>query len=366
MEILIFKILGGLVVLTFGADFLVKGASRLAGLFGISPLIIGLTIVAAGTSAPEFTVSVMSALKGQSDIAVGNVVGSNIFNVLFILGVSALITPLGVSRQLIRLDVPIMIATSFLVMWVSKDGALSFFESVVFLVLFLAYSIWLVWEAKKEKKSKSPPVSPTDEFDMEYSEKSKGLKKAWAFHILFIAGGLVALVYGSQYFVEGCIGIARAAGMSELVIGLTIVAAGTSMPEVATSIMAAIKGERDIAVGNVVGSNIFNILVVLGASGIVANPEIQVASSLQSFDIPFMIATALVCLPIFFSGFEVARWEGFLFLVYYVAYTLFLILKSTQHDLLEPFSQAFYYFLVPLTLLAIVLSFKAGLKKKAN
>ena len=360
MEILIFKILGGLVVLTFGADFLVKGASRLAGLFGISPLIIGLTIVAAGTSAPEFTVSVMSALKGQSDIAVGNVVGSNIFNVLFILGVSALITPLGVSRQLIRLDVPIMIAVSFLVMWVSGDGALSFIESVVFLVLFLAYSIWLIREAKKEKKSKSP----TDEFEVEYSEKSKGLKKAWAFHVLFIAGGLVALVYGSQYFVEGCIGIARAAGMSEVVIGLTIVAAGTSMPEVATSIMAAIKGERDIAVGNVVGSNIFNILAVLGASGIIANPEIQVASSLQSFDIPFMVATALVCLPIFFSGFEVARWEGFLFLVYYVAYTLFLILKSTQHDLLEPFSQAFYYFLVPLTFVAIVLSLRAGFKKK--
>lgn len=361
MGIVAVQIIGGLVILTLGADFLVKGASRLATLLGVSPLIVGLTIVAAGTSAPELTVSIISALKGQPDIAVGNVVGSNIFNVLFILGISAVITPLTVSRQLIRLDVPIMIGVSGLLYFFGMDSQLDFFEACLFIAGYLGYTIWLIREAKKNKSSKT---QKPDEFETEFSEKNPKVSSAWLLHGIYILGGLVGLVYGSKHFVDGSISVARSFGVSELVIGLTIVAAGTSMPEVATSIMAAIKGERDIAVGNVVGSNIFNILAVLGISGAVAPEGIPFAPSLMAFDVPFMLATTVACFPIFFSGFTVARWEGGVFLGYYVAYTLFLIFKATEHDLLAPFSAVFFEFVVPLTVLGILLSLGTAFRKK--
>ncbi len=338
-------------MLTFGADFFVKGASKLAIKFGISPLVVGLTIVAAGTSAPELTVSVMSSLKGQADLAIGNVVGSNIFNVLFILGISALITPLTVSRQLIRIDVPIMILVSVLLLLFSLNGFLSFWECLAFMVGFCVYTVWIIRESRKESSKKSSTEG--DEFEAEYGVKPEDtLPKS----LVFLALGLVGLVVGSKFFVDGAIEIARIWGLSEVVIGLTIVAAGTSMPEVATSVVAAIRGEKDIAVGNVVGSNIFNILAVLGMSGIVNLKGLPVAESFTNFDTPFMVAVAFACLPIFFTKFVVERWEGFLFLFYYSCYTLFLVFKATQHDLLQPFSEAFYFFILPLSVLGVGLS----------
>ena len=330
-------LIAGLALLIWGADFLVKGASRVAAGFGISPLVIGLTVVAFGTSSPEMAISVSSALKGEADIAVGNVVGSNIFNVLFILGVSALITPLIVSKQLVKVDVPIMIGVSVLAFVLSMDGNIAAWEGALMFAGIIAYTIFAVRLGRATGEA---------------GETIDGANR-WAINIAMVVFGLVLLVVGSRWLVSAAIEIASALGVSELVIGLTIVAAGTSMPEVATSITAAIRGQRDIAVGNVVGSNIFNILAVLGLSAIVAPGGLPVSPAAINFDYPVMIAVAVACLPIFFVGYTIQRWEGAVFLGYYVAYTAYLILDNTGHAALPVFSQAMMWFVVPLTVLTL-------------
>ena len=351
----------GLVLLIVGAEALVRGASKLAAAVGISPLVIGLTIVAFGTSAPEMAVSVSSALQGQADIAVGNVVGSNIFNVLFILGISAIIAPLVVAKQFIRLDVPIMIGVSVLAVLVGLDGVISRIEGGFLFAGIVAYTAFLIQQSLKEKAAKV--AAGPDEFDKEYSDKPKsGLD--YAKNIAFIAVGLVLLVLGSRWLVDGAIAIAKTLGVDDVVIGLTIVAAGTSLPEVATSIIATIKGERDIAVGNVVGSNIFNILAVLGLSAAVAPSGLPVAPSIAAFDMPVMIGVALACLPIFFTGWTIARWEGFVFLGYYVAYTVFLIFNTTQHAALPAFSTVMMFFVVPITVLTLAITTVRALQRQ--
>jgi cation:H+ antiporter len=348
MNMLIF--LGGLILLVIGANALVRGASKLALSFGISPLVVGLTIVAFGTSAPEVAVSVGAVLDGRDDIAIGNVVGSNIFNVLFILGISALITPLIVNIQLIRQEVPIMMGASLLLLALGLDGRLSFFDGGFLFVLLVAYTVFLVVQSRRETQAAK------DEYANEVKPAEAG---AWdsrlPAQLLLIGAGLAALVFGSDYLVQASVNFAKAMGVSDLVIGLTIVAAGTSMPEVATSITAAIKGERDIAVGNVVGSNTFNILGCLGLSGLVSGDAgLVMAPSLLAFDIWVMLAVALACLPVFMTGREIARWEGGVFLGYYVAYVAYLILAAQQHDALQALSGLMLGFVVPLTLVTLV------------
>jgi cation:H+ antiporter len=330
-------LLAGLALLIFGADLLVKGASRVAAGFGISPLVIGLTVVAFGTSSPEMAISVSSAWKGEADIAVGNVVGSNIFNVLFILGLSALITPLVVSKQLVKLDVPLMIGVSVLAFLLSMDGRIAFWEGGVLFAGVIGYCILAIRVGRASGET---------------GEAIEGAGHWWK-DIALIVVGLALLVLGSQWLVSAAITIAQAMGVSELVIGLTIVAAGTSMPEVATSVTAAIRGQRDIAVGNVVGSNIFNILAVLGLTAMVAPDGLPVSDAAIRFDYPVMMAVAVACLPIFFVGYTIQRWEGALFLGYYVAYTAYLILAATDHEALPVFSQAMMWFVVPLTVITL-------------
>ncbi len=329
----------GLGLLVLGAEWLVKGASRLAAALGISPLVIGLTVVAYGTSAPEMAVSVKSAWAGQPDLALGNVVGSNIFNVLFILGASAIITPLVVSSQLIRLDVPIMIGVSALTLLLAADGSVGRLDAALLFAGAVAYTVFQVLQSRKES------AAIREEYGKEYGPKPAST----AVNVALVAAGLVLLVLGSRWLVNGAVAFAQALGVSELVIGLTIVAAGTSLPEVATSILATIRGERDIAVGNVVGSNIFNVVAVLGLSGLVAPAGLPVSGALVTFDIPVMIAVAVACLPIFASGATIARWEGALFLLFYVAYTAYLVLAAQQHDALPAFSAVMQAFVLPLT-----------------
>lgn len=345
----LFLFILGVILLVAGAEMLVRGASKLAIVAGISPLIIGLTVVAFGTSAPEMAVSIMSGLAGQADIALGNVVGSNIFNVLFILGISAVVTPLVVCQQLVRLDVPLMIAVSILLLVMGSDGRISNIEGTFLFLLLIIYTFFLFAQSKQKNK-KIQADCP-----MPLGEKQAMPLKAWAANILLILSGLVLLVLGSQWMIDGARAIALLFGISELVIGLTIVAAGTSLPELATSIIASLRGERDIAVGNVVGSNIFNILGVLGLSSIVSPEGITVHAAAWNFDIPLMIVVAIACLPIFFTGHIIARWEGFLFLGYYATYTLYLILASTQHDALPFFSNAMLMFTIPLTALTLLI-----------
>jgi cation:H+ antiporter len=360
MNLLMF--VGGLVLLVLGANALVRGASKLALSFGISPLVVGLTIVAFGTSAPEVAVSVGAVLDGNPDIAIGNVVGSNIFNVLFILGISALITPLIVNIQLIRQEVPIMLGASLLLLALGLDGTLSFLDGAVLFALLIVYTVFLVVQSRRETQAAK------DEYAAEVKPAEAG---AWddklPMQLLLIVVGLAALVFGSEYLVTAAISFAKAMGVSDLVIGLTIVAAGTSMPEVATSITAAIKGERDIAVGNVVGSNTFNILGCLGLSGLVSGDMgLVMAPSLLAFDIWVMLAVALACLPVFMTGREIARWEGAVFLGYYVAYVAYLIMASQQHAALPAFSGVMMGFVVPITIVTLVVAMFGSRSKPAD
>ena len=325
----------GLALLVVGAEALVRGASRLAASVGIPPLVVGLTVVAFGTSTPELAVSVQSAAAGQADLALGNVVGSNIFNVLFILGLSALIAPLVVSQQLVRLDVPLMIGASVLLLLLALDGRIGRFEGLLLFGGIVGYTGFLIRQGLR-----SGGGGQEDELE---GGGSLPANLGW------IAVGLLSLVLGSRWLVNGSVEIARTLGVSELVIGLTILAAGTSLPEVATSVMASIRGARDIAVGNVVGSNVFNILAVLGLSSAVAPDGIEVVRSALVFDIPVMIAVAFACLPIFFSGYRIARWEGLLFLGYYVAYTTYLVAHAVDHPVLSEFRAAMAIFVLPLT-----------------
>ncbi len=333
-------------MLVLGAEVLVRGASRLAAAAGMPSLLIGLTVVSFGTSAPEMAVSVGSALQGSPDIALGNVVGSNIFNVLMILGLSALVSPLIVSRQLVRVDVPIMIGVSLLVWLLALDQVIGRVEGLV-LALMLAIYLDVQIRLGREAGADSAPVGTPD------GPAPRGAGSPMA-NVLLILGGLVLLVAGSRWLLDGATGIARALGVSELMIGLTIVAAGTSLPELATSVLAALRGERDIAVGNAVGSNIFNLLAVLGITAVVAPAGVAVADAALVFDIPVMGAVALACLPVFFSGHLIARWEGAVFVGYYIAYTAYLVLAGTAHEALAGYRTAMLGFVLPLTVLTLV------------
>jgi len=346
----------GLVLLVVGAEILVRGASRLAAAIGISPLVIGLTVVAFGTSAPEMAVSVQSALSGQvgADIAIGNVVGSNIFNVLFILGLSAMIAPLVVSQQLIRIDVPIMIGVSILLYLLALDGSISRLNGLLLFGGIIAYTVFAILKGRHEA------ATVEAEYAREYGDQSAVTGKGMLMNVVGIIAGLVLLVLGARWLVDGAIVMARSLGISELIIGLTIVAAGTSLPEVATSVIASIRGERDIAVGNIVGSNIFNILAVLGLAATVAPAGVNVSTAALEFDIPVMVAVAIACLPIFVSGHLIARWEGCLFFVYYTAYTTYLIMTVTQYGWLQDFSTAMLFFIMPLTVITLLVSVWRG------
>lgn len=343
------QILFGLVLLVVGGELLVRGAAALAAAFRITPLVIGLTVVAFGTSAPELGVSLQAALTGNADVAVGNVVGSNIVNILLVLGASAIITPLIVSSQLIRLDVPLMIGAS-ICMWVMcLNGVISRLEGVILFVSLLTYIGISIHASRRES------AEVADEFS-EYSRSVSGIRGTLLQVCLFI-GGLVLLTIGSKFLVDGAVKVATDLGVSQLVIGLTIVALGTSLPEVVTSIVASVRGQRDIAVGNVVGSNLFNILCVLGLTGALSPNGIPVSDQAIAFDIPVMVAVAVICLPIFISGSVIRRYEGALFLAYLSLYTVFLILAATNPEHRAWFGSVIMFVVVPLSIVTLGLSF---------
>ncbi len=340
----------GFVLLISGAEFLVRGASRLAVTIGISPLVVGLTVVAYGTSAPELAVTVQATYAGQADIAIGNVVGSNIANILLVLGLSALTTPLIVDQKLVRLEIPLMIGLSFLVLFMGWDGAISRLDGIVLFAGAVAYTVFAIRQSRKESKAIQKEYE--EEFDGEKAILKSPVQVAWQF--VLIGVGISMLMLGSRWLIDGAVAMAHYLGVSELIIGLTVVAVGTSLPEVATSVVASLRGERDIAVGNVVGSNIFNILSVLGLCSIVAPAGINVSTAALSFDIPVMIAVAVACLPIFFTDYRIARWEGVMFVGYYVAYTVYLYLQATEHGALGPFSLVMSLFVIPLTVITLL------------
>jgi cation:H+ antiporter len=316
----------GIIGLVGGAELLVKGAATIASKLGIAPVIIGLTVVAFGTSAPELAVSVSAALGGNADVALGNVVGSNIGNILLILGASAVVGGLAVQQRIIRFDIPLLIVVSVLAFVLSLDNNIGRIDGIVLFAGIVLYVGWLVREARSE---------PNDDVVVEYAESVEQLEGAaverplW-FNILLVVAGLAVLVVGSQLLVNAATDIAEAAGISDLVIGLTVVAIGTSLPELATSILAAIRGQRDIAVGNVIGSNLFNLLSVLGLTSIVASDGIPVSDVSLRLDFPVMLAATIVLVPIVWSGFQIKRWEGFVLIAFYATYVAYLVLDAND------------------------------------
>lgn len=330
---------GGLAVLLLGAEFFVRGASRMAMALGVPTLVIGLTVVAFGTSAPEAAVGLQSVLLETEDIGLGNVIGSNIANVLLILGLASLISPLTVSTRVVRVDVPVMIAFSALFWGLCLDGQLGRANGILLLLLAVVYNVWLVTSARRDAASMATSPRP-----------APGRPVVSA---LLVGLGFVGIVVGAAWLVDGAVRLAEAFGLSPLVIGLTVVAVGTSMPEIATSTVAGLRGEQDIAVGNAVGSNVFNILLVVGLTAALAPRPIVVHPAALAFDLPVMLAVAVSCLPIFFIGYRIGRWQGTLYLGYYVAYTAYLVLRARQHEALEGFRFVMTWFVLPLTVVTL-------------
>ncbi|MBS7458470.1 calcium/sodium antiporter [Coralloluteibacterium stylophorae] len=350
-------LIAGLVLLLVGAEALVRGASRLAAATGLSQLVIGLTVVAFGTSAPELAVGLDAAWRGSVDVAIGNVVGSNITNVLLILGLSALVAPLVVSRQLVRLDVPVMIACSLAVLALAWNGRIGRVEGIVLALAAVAYVILQIRASRRAGEDAPVPAPDAG------ATAVRG-PRGWIGNGLLVLGGLALLVLGARWMVGAAVTVAEALGLSELVIGLTVIAVGTSLPEIATSLLATLRGQRDLAVGNVVGSNILNLLAVLGLTAAFAPDGLPVGRATVHFDLPVMIATAVACLPIFFTGHCIRRWEGALFLGYYVVYVAYLLLQATQHDALPAFSGTMLYFVLPLTAVTLAVTLSRSLRHR--
>lgn len=346
------SLLGGLVALVVGGELLVRGASRLAAAVGISPLVIGLTVVAFGTSAPELAVSVQAGLSGNANIAVANVVGSNIFNILFTVGLCAMLAPLVVAQQLVRLDVPIMIGTSILAFVLALDGRITLLDGVLLFAGIVAYTIFGIRESRKET------AEVRAEYAQEYSAREEPVTRhalSLLLQLTFIGVGLLVLVLGSRWLVAGASELARALGVSDVIIGLTIIALGTSLPEVATAVVATVRNERDIAIGNVVGSNLFNLMAIMGLASIATPGGLVVAPSLLSIDFLVMIGVAIACLPIFFKG-TIARWEGLLFFISYALYTVYLILSGMESPAQATFTGAMLGFGLPLITVIILMA----------
>ena len=345
----------GLVLLVAGADLLVRGASRLALALGMTPLLVGLTVVAIGTSTPELSVSLGAAAAGSPGIALGNVIGSNIANILLILGLVAVLVPLTVDRQLVRLDVPVMIGATLAVVVMARDGAINRAEGVLLLLGIVSYITYLFRLARRHP-APDPPADGT-------AAANAGASRLPACLALVVVG-LALLAFGAKQLVSGATALAAAAGLSELVIGLTVVAVGTSLPEITTALLAALRGQRELAVGNVVGSNILNLLLVLGGAAVLAPEGVAVSPGTRAFDLPIMLAVTLASLPVFMSGYRIARWEGALFLAYYLAYVLYLLLEASSHEALGTMAAVMRQVVIPLTVATLAITLVRALKMR--
>lgn len=308
----------GIAVLIGGGELLVRGASRLAAALGISPLVVGLTVVSFGTSAPELAVSLGAAFTPEASLVIGNVVGSNVFNTFVVLGTVAFIGPLVVQQRIVRLEVPLLVGISFLVWLIGDDGSIGRIDASVLLTLLGGYTVFLIRSGRRARDA-----IPT-EYKAAYGSTPKASARQW----VEVAVGSVLLVGGAKLVVSGAVDISRALGVSEMIIGLTVVAVGTSLPELVASGVAAVRGERDLAVGNVIGSNLFNLLAVLGITGVVAARALPIPDDAVIFDLPVMVATAVVCVPLVLARASIGRKEGVLLITAYVAYMTAVVMRA--------------------------------------
>lgn len=360
------QIAGGLVLLVAGGEWLVRGASSIARSLRISPLVIGLTVVAFGTSAPELAVSIKAAIDGNGGVAIGNVVGSNIVNILVVLGAASILSPLIVTRQIVRFDLPILIFASVATAAASLDGKITMLEGLAMVLFLIGYLVKSIRESRRKGHDDSPDraaelssdqTEPSDNAAADDDSVRSALlwHQRLPFQFVLLLVGLATLSIGADFLVRGATTIARNLGVTDLVIGLTVVAIGTSLPEVVTSIVAALRGERDLAVGNVVGSNLFNLFCVLGLTSVVSDfvgPAIVVDPSAIWFDMPVMVAITVICLPTFWTGGLITRIEGILFLCYYAIYNTLLVGRALDAEWLA-IAQQFSIVFVAATLVVI-------------
>ena len=305
-------ILVGIVLVLWGADRLTDGAVAVAEKMKMPQIVIGLTIVAMGTSMPEFCVSLVSALKGTTDLAVGNIVGSNIFNTLLIVGVSAWVAPMTILKSTVRKDIPFALFASLVLLIMCLDGNISRLDAGILFVLFL---VFMYVTLKGAKTKEDDTTAKTDSI-----EDNKKPMTAWL-SIVWIIVGLACLIGGSNLFVEGATKVAEHIGVSEAVIGLTIVAGGTSLPELATSVVSARKGNSGIAIGNVLGSNVFNILAILGVTGVITPMHLQ---GITMLDLSMMVVSTLLVWLFSFTKYKIARWEGVVLTIVFIGYMVVL------------------------------------------
>lgn len=320
----------GLIALTVGAEVMVRGSTNVAARLGISPIVIGLTVVSIGTSLPELAVGVTAAAEGNGELAVGNIVGTNIVNILFILGLSALLRPLAIEARTIRFDLPVMAGAAVLFWVLAFDGTLSWLDGVVLVGGAAAYTVALVRSSRQESReviteyAHAHPHASDAEPNQPTQKSGRGLLDT-----AMMLGGIAVIIVGAEWLVAGAVGMARAFGVSDALIGLTVVAIGTSAPELATAVVSTVRGQRDVAVGNLLGSSIYNILLILGVTCLVPAHGLALSSSLVRVDIPIMVATTLMCIPIFVSGRRVHRGEGAAMVTAYLAYLAFLLATQT-------------------------------------
>lgn len=304
-----FLLVLGLVVLIFSGEFLVKGAVRIATVFRISPLVIGMTIVSFGTSAPELLVSLQAALSGHPGIAIGNVIGSNIANLGLVMGMTALVFPIAVDKNSLRIDWPMMMLASLAFYFMGLNLELGFWEGAILFGSLLGFNFWLIRQSRK--KSAPAAVSEEQPLNLRHILQNVGL----------IAIGCLGLVFGADWLVDGAASIAHQFGVSDHVIGVTVIAFGTSVPELITSVVAALRKQTDISVGNLIGSNLFNIMAILGITSMVT--PIAIEETVMNFDIYWMLGVALIVFPLMFLGRKISRVEGGILLLIYCTYIFF-------------------------------------------
>lgn len=333
--------ISGLLLLIVGAEILVRAAVRLAASLKVRPLIIGLTIVAFGSSAPQMTVSLQATLAGNTDIAVGSVIGSSIFNILVTLGLSALIIPLRVSRQLVRLDIPVMILAGLLVFTLAANEELTPVDGALLLVALIAYLAVLHYQTRHSRRPRTLDTVA---------------QAPWLSSVLLMLGGLLVLVLAGHLLLGAAVDVASDLGLSERIIGLTLIGVGTSLPCMATSLIAALRGQREIAVGNVIGSNLFNLLGVLGLTAVLAPSPLSVSPNALVFDLPVMLGVVVLCLPVFYTGYRVTRAEGLVLLGLYLAYGLHVMSFTTGMPLANKLEHLMVYYILPVLVAFLLFS----------
>jgi len=335
------ELVSGLLLLIIGAEILVRAAVRLAASLKVRPLIIGLTVVAFGSSAPQMTVSLQATLAGNTDIAVGSVIGSSIFNILVTLGLSALIIPLRVSRQLVRVDIPVMILAGLLVFTLAANEELTPVDGLLLLIALLAYLGVLHYQTRHSRRPRTLDTVA---------------RAPWLSSVLQMLGGLLILVLAGHLLLGAAVDVAADLGLSERIIGLTLIGVGTSLPCLATSLVAALRGQREIAVGNVIGSNLFNLLGVLGLTALLAPSPLSVSPNALDFDLPVMLGVVVLCLPVFYTGYRVTRAEGLVLLGLYLAYGLHVMSFTTGMPLANKLEHLMVYYILPVLVAFLLFS----------